>query len=251
MTLGHRVIVIIAHSSGRTCGRQRHADAGGRRRSVVHPACGTPIALSISPSPLQQGSRRRLSGSLRCGRVRPTPARWRHAPCSIRCPWGPASCLCSAGSAGGARPTPPSNSGGGWAAPEAKTERWSLRSDTCFIPPHPPRWGGFNPPRPLPGGAEGGPPAGPPAAPSGRPARWRAGSARVRRPPGILPGGTAAVLAAPWSARRRPVGGRGPRPPSARPRSRHGPPAPGLSGRRHSILNIVIRKLLHISILET
>ena len=71
MVSGHRVIV--ANSSGRTCGRQRHADAGGVRRLVIHPACGVPLALPISPSPLQQGSRRRLSGPLRCGRVRPTP----------------------------------------------------------------------------------------------------------------------------------------------------------------------------------
>ena len=81
MVSDHRVIVIISNALGRTCGRQRHADAGGRRRLVVHPARGSSIALLISPSPIQQGSRRRLSGSLRCGRVRPTPARRRHAPC--------------------------------------------------------------------------------------------------------------------------------------------------------------------------
>ena len=71
MVSGHRVIV--ANSSGRTCGRQRHADAGGVRRLVIHPACGVPLALPISPSPLQQGSRRRLSGPLRPGTADPRP----------------------------------------------------------------------------------------------------------------------------------------------------------------------------------
>ena len=147
---------------------------------------------------------------------------------------------------------PPHEIRGGVGLAGCEDRRWrSLRSGTCFVPPQPPRWGGFNPPRPLPGGAEGGFPrpairAGPPQGTAGivpaempmrifslqgaaPPAAPLVGGSAVPAsiaPPGILPGGTAAVLAAAWSARRRPVGGRGPPPPSARP-LRHGPPVPG------------------------
>jgi hypothetical protein len=129
-------------------------------------ACGAPIGLPIGPSPLQQGPRRRLSGSLRCVRVRPTPARRRHAPCEIRGPWGVghprprirrASCPpCS--------PHPPIKFGGGWGCAEDEDKRCSLRSRFRDLSPRNPPLGGFNPPRPLPGGAEGGPPVGPSAA---------------------------------------------------------------------------------------
>ena len=113
----------------------------------------------------------------------------------------------------GSRQSPPSNSGGGVGCAD-KSGCGEYATASCFVPPQPPG-GGLQPPRPLPGGAEGG--ASRSRQATARPAARLVGRSASPRPSParrILAAGPAAVLAAAWSARRPPVGSRGPPPPS-------------------------------------
>jgi hypothetical protein len=198
MGSGHRVI--IASSLREDLRSAKTADAGGRRRLVVHrlgvaprPAHQpVPAPAGVMPSPVR-------AAALRPGTADPGQA----ASCPLLNPLPPGPGPSWAGFGGHrahrARPTPPSNSGGCWAAPDAKTKGGRFAPARVKSPPHPPRtWGGLNPPRPLPGGAEGGASLPRSGGRSHRPPRSLAGRqpARAIGPTGILPRGRAGIVPA-------------------------------------------------------
>jgi hypothetical protein len=181
-TVSTHDIILIPNPLGRTCGRQRHADAGGPRLWIAHRLAGCPPPYQPVPARSSRWHAGPWSG--RCaaaeyGRPRPgsvmPPARSavdrRGHPGEVR----RASCPpCS--------PAPPIGTWGGCGLRPDEDERWSLRSGSVFCPPATPRRGASTPPAPFQGERGVGPRCCGVRAPPGRPARWRVGSRPRHRP---------------------------------------------------------------------
>jgi hypothetical protein len=211
-------VIIIPNLLGRTCGRQRHADAGGLRRLVVHRLAGRP---SPCPSARPRSSRGHAAACPgRCvaaGYGRPRPGGVM-PPAQSAAPWAwPILGRVRRASCPPCSPNPPIEFGGVLGCAGREDKRRSLRSSTCKVPPAPPpHLGGPQPPPPPSRGSGG----------------WGLAAA-VRRslpPAAPLVGGSAACPC--HRPHRHPAPGKGRHragPPV--PWSRHGPPVPGLSGR--------------------
>ena len=156
MASAHRVIVIIANALGRTCGRQRHADAGGRRRLVAHRLAGRP---SLCPSARPRSSRGHAAACPgRCaaaGYGRPRPGGVMPPAKSA----APGACgivpLGSAGSCPPCSPNPPMKFGGGVGLRRERRQAAVAALRHVFCPPPSPPLGGLQPPPPPSRGSGG------------------------------------------------------------------------------------------------
>jgi hypothetical protein len=239
MGSGHGTI--IANSSGRTRSRQRHADAGGRRRLVAHRLAGCPPPCPSARPRSSRGHAAARPG--RCaaaeyGRPRPggvmPPAKSAAPGARHRASVPPARPAVLA--------QPPHQIRGGVGLRRKRRQAAVAALRHVLSPPPSPPLGGLQPPPPPSRGSGGwascravGRPVRPPRSLAGR--QCPQPSAR----PASMPDGRAAILAAAWSARRRPVGSRGPPPPSARP-------SPGCNSCYVDFIIKIICKLFHIKI---
>ena len=118
--------------------RQDHPDLGGKKYpGGLHLRAARPAGGRPSPCPsAHPRSSRGMPPPGRAAALRPSTAEPAQA---VACPLlnplslGPASCLGSAGSAGGARPHPPSNSGGGRAARKVEGGEYAAFRVECGL----------------------------------------------------------------------------------------------------------------------